>query len=61
MNTGQVYDSIADASREVNISASSIGMVCNGKRKSNKGPNGEKIYWEKINDSNYNNIVNDIV
>ncbi|MEM0688405.1 hypothetical protein AAG921_00625 [Staphylococcus haemolyticus] len=61
INTGQVYDSIADASREVNISASSIGMVCNGKRKYNKAPNGEKIYWEKIKDSNYNNIVNDIV
>lgn len=61
INTGNVYDSIADASKEVNISASSIGMVCNGKRNYNRGPNGEKIYWEKIKDSNYNNIVNDIV
>lgn len=59
-NSGIVYDSIADASRKLNISASSIGMVCNGKRNYNISKDGEKIYWEKIKDSNYN-TVNDIV
>ncbi|MGJ0122103.1 hypothetical protein [Staphylococcus sp. HMSC14C01] len=60
INTNIVYNSISEASKCTGMNASSIGMVCHGKRKYNKGKNGEKIYWEIIQNSNFNTI-NDIV
>lgn len=61
LDDGNIYNSIAEASRATGISASSIGMVVSNKRKYCKDKSGNPSHWTKIEDSNYNNIINDIV
>lgn len=59
LNTGIVYDSIAEASRKTGISSNGISAVCLGKRKSTIGKNGEKLYWEKYKESIYKKAIKD--
>lgn len=59
LNTGIVYDSIAEASRKTGISSNGISAVCLAERKSTVGKNGEKVYWEKYKELNYNKAIKD--
>ena len=48
LNTGEIFDSIADAGRKYNIGTGDICSCCRGKLKSaGKHPvTGEKMVWE---------------
>ena len=50
LNTNEIFDCIADASRKYNISASNISLCINGIYSSTKGNNGERFIWMKYDD-----------
>lgn len=51
LNTGEVYDSIADAAKDKNTYKSGISLCCNNKAKtSGTNDNGEPLRWMFYND-----------
>lgn len=45
LNTGEIFDAIADAGRKYNVVGGNISGCCRGKKKSAGKLNGEKLKW----------------